>query len=203
MQDSLGKNSTQLLRHCVRLLVLVSTDLVAVRLSGEHCGFYLNLVFIQFLIQPNYVVLGIGRTVKEKVCVHTSRDIRAIASQLVRVWIEVFRKEKASNGRLKLLKVRDPQSKGTMQIAKSTKKSEERAMRSEAMLDTKSEASSLHSQRTAHAVDSEAESIPIMSEEEAAVFAAAEAARAAAIAAAQVLIPSYCQPFSMYFFNNH
>ncbi|ONM27656.1 lysine-specific histone demethylase 1 homolog 3-like [Zea mays] len=32
--DSLGKNATQLLRHCVRLLVLVSTDLVAVRLSG-------------------------------------------------------------------------------------------------------------------------------------------------------------------------
>ncbi|KAL5647304.1 hypothetical protein ACJX0J_041659, partial [Zea mays] len=32
--DSLGKNATQLLRHCVRLLVLVSTDLVAVRLSA-------------------------------------------------------------------------------------------------------------------------------------------------------------------------
>lgn len=39
---------------------------------------------------------------KEKVCVHTSRDIRAIASQLVNVWLEVFRKEKASNGGLKL-----------------------------------------------------------------------------------------------------
>jgi hypothetical protein len=47
---------------------------------------------------------GIGRTVKEKVCVHTSRDIRAIARQLVSVWIEVFRKEKASNGGLKLLR---------------------------------------------------------------------------------------------------
>nr|CAB3500319.1 unnamed protein product [Digitaria exilis] len=34
--DSLGKNATQLLRHCLRLLVLVSTDLVAVRLSVEH-----------------------------------------------------------------------------------------------------------------------------------------------------------------------
>ncbi|KAF8727926.1 hypothetical protein HU200_018494 [Digitaria exilis] len=33
--DSLGKNATQLLRHCLRLLVLVSTDLVAVRLSGK------------------------------------------------------------------------------------------------------------------------------------------------------------------------
>jgi len=40
--------------------------------------------------------------VKEKVCVHTSRDIRAIASQLVNVWLEIFRKEKASNGGLKL-----------------------------------------------------------------------------------------------------
>ncbi|VAI63439.1 unnamed protein product [Triticum turgidum subsp. durum] len=78
--DSLGKNATQLLRHCVRLLLLVSTDLVAVRLSG------------------------IGRTVKEKVCVHTSRDIRAIARQLVSMWIEVFRKEKASNGALKMLR---------------------------------------------------------------------------------------------------
>lgn len=34
MQDSLGKNATQLLRHCVRLLVIVSTDLLAVRSSG-------------------------------------------------------------------------------------------------------------------------------------------------------------------------
>ena len=31
---------------------------------------------------------------KEKVCVHTSRDIRAIASQLVSVWVEVFREKK-------------------------------------------------------------------------------------------------------------
>ena len=30
----MGKDGTQLLRHCVRLLVLVSTDLLAVRLSG-------------------------------------------------------------------------------------------------------------------------------------------------------------------------
>ncbi|KAG6432064.1 hypothetical protein SASPL_103637 [Salvia splendens] len=77
--DSMGKDGTQLLRHCVRLLVLVSKDLLAVRLSG------------------------IGKTVKEKVCVHTSRDIRAIASQLVSVWVELFRKEKSSKG-LKLLR---------------------------------------------------------------------------------------------------
>lgn len=30
----MGKDGTQLLRHCVRLLVLVSNDLLAVRLSG-------------------------------------------------------------------------------------------------------------------------------------------------------------------------
>lgn len=54
-----------------------------------------------YLIVDN-VDVGIGKTVKEKVCVHTSRDIRAIASQLVNVWLEVFRKEKASNGGLKL-----------------------------------------------------------------------------------------------------
>ncbi|MBA0856311.1 hypothetical protein Goshw_026535, partial [Gossypium schwendimanii] len=33
MLDSMGKDGTQLLRHCVRLLVLVSTDLLAVRSS--------------------------------------------------------------------------------------------------------------------------------------------------------------------------
>ncbi|XP_078448377.1 LSD1-like 3 [Wolffia australiana] len=71
--DSLGKDATQLLRHCIRLLVLVSTDLLAVRLSG------------------------IGKTVKEKVCMHTSRDIRAIASQLVNVWVEVFRERKTKS----------------------------------------------------------------------------------------------------------
>lgn len=43
----MGKDGTQLLRHCVRLLVLVSTDLLAVRLSGivSHfwsCSFYFN-----------------------------------------------------------------------------------------------------------------------------------------------------------------
>ena len=30
----MGKDGTQLLRQCVRILVLVSTDLLAVRLSG-------------------------------------------------------------------------------------------------------------------------------------------------------------------------
>ncbi|GKC11137.1 hypothetical protein Tco_1007919, partial [Tanacetum coccineum] len=71
--DSMGKNENQLLRQCVRLLVRVSTDLLAVRLSG------------------------IGKTMKEKVCVHTSRDIRVIASQLVSVWVEIFQKENVSS----------------------------------------------------------------------------------------------------------
>ncbi|KAJ6928269.1 LOW QUALITY PROTEIN: lysine-specific histone demethylase 1 [Populus alba x Populus x berolinensis] len=70
--DSMGKDGTQLLRHCVRLLVLVSTDLLAVRLSG------------------------IGKTVKEKVCVHTSRDNTCHSKSAV------FRREKASNGGVKL-----------------------------------------------------------------------------------------------------
>lgn len=37
----MGKDGTQLLRHCVRLLVRVSTDLLAVRLSGIDLSFCL------------------------------------------------------------------------------------------------------------------------------------------------------------------
>ncbi|KAL5225652.1 hypothetical protein ABZP36_012291 [Zizania latifolia] len=194
--DSLGKNATQLLRHCVRLLLLVSTDLLAVRLSG------------------------IGRTVKEKVCVHTSRDIRAIARQLVSLWIEVFRKEKASNGGLKLLRrmpsteSSKPRSKdlqsgmpivcGLNQVsdnhkvaskhAKSSgdhsphgtsKKPENKAAKLETMMATRSDGSSLRSQKQHHDLEPKADNGLAMSEEEAAAFAAAEAARAAAIAAAQ------------------
>jgi len=36
----MGKDGTQLLRHCVRLLVLVSTDLLAVRSSGIDLSFW-------------------------------------------------------------------------------------------------------------------------------------------------------------------
>jgi lysine-specific histone demethylase 1 len=43
-------------------------------------------------------VAGVGRAVKEKVCVPTSRDTCAVAGQLVKLWIEVFRKEKATRG---------------------------------------------------------------------------------------------------------
>ncbi|KAL6641369.1 hypothetical protein ACP70R_019550 [Stipagrostis hirtigluma subsp. patula] len=195
--DSLGKNATQLLRHCVRLLVLVSTDLLAVRSSG------------------------IGRTVKEKVCVHTSRDIRAIARQLVSVWIEVFRKEKASNGGLKLLrrvpsiessktKSKDLQSgKPPLRVpietldnhkigsqrqlarsanshspSKTIKKSENKDTRLETVTVTRCDGSSLP-EKKCHGIEPKVEHGIPLSEEEAAAFAAAEAARAAAIAAAQ------------------
>ncbi|XP_042412408.1 lysine-specific histone demethylase 1 homolog 3-like [Zingiber officinale] len=189
--DSLGKNSAQLLRHCVRLLVLVSTDLVAVRLSG------------------------IGRTIKEKVCVHTSRDIRSVASQLVRMWIEVFRKEKAING-LKLLrqaagselsKVRSKdgkphlrattetsESRCNMQVRSSSeshspskannRKADIAATKLEPSLCIKSDVKLLHSERMVPAKNSLAVS------EEIATFSAIESARAAALKAAKAYASS-------------
>ncbi|XP_043713429.1 lysine-specific histone demethylase 1 homolog 3-like [Telopea speciosissima] len=203
--DSMGKAGTQLLRHCVRLLVLVSTDLLAVRLSG------------------------IGRTVKEKVCVHTSRDIRAVASQLVSMWIEVFRKEKASNGGLKLLRQATaldssktksskylssgkpplrtthgtPDNKGAMQVPsaggshspsnvnnKNNKKPSCKSSKLETVTDSKSEVSS-RSEDVVQGLDFKVDdSSAAMSEEEAAAFAAAEAARAAALAAAEAYASS-------------
>lgn len=195
--DSLGKNATQLLRHCVRMLVLVSTDLVAVRLSG------------------------IGKTVKEKVCMHTSRDIRAIARQLVSVWIEVFRKEKASNGGLKLLrripsiesskaKNKDLQSgRPTLRVPnetldnnkaasqrqrtrftssqspqKTNNKFENKETKLEPVTAMMSDGNSI-SQKKQCGIEAKVEHVIPMSEEEAAAFAAAEAARVAAMAAAQ------------------
>ncbi|KDP38595.1 hypothetical protein JCGZ_04520 [Jatropha curcas] len=189
--DSMGKDGTQLLRHCVRLLVLVSTDLLAVRLSG------------------------IGKTVKEKVCVHTSRDIRAIASQLVSVWLEVFRRKKASNGGLKLLRqatavdsskrksVNNPaagkpplrtyhgglETKGSLEVAPSSgipspsnasiKKVNGKLVKLETSKDSKLEPfTSLGRQQII-----EEESKYTMSEEELAALAAAEEAHAAARAA--------------------
>ncbi|OAY51110.2 hypothetical protein MANES_05G151700v8 [Manihot esculenta] len=192
--DSMGKDGTQLLRHCVRLLVLVSTDLLAVRLSG------------------------IGKTVKEKVCVHTSRDIRAIASQLVSVWLEVFRREKASNGGLKPLRqataldsskrksvhnpasgkpplrthsggggletracLEVPQSSGShVHSNANVKKGNGKLVKVETLKDSTSHAS-LGSQDA----EVEEESTYAMSEEELAALAAAEAAHAAARAAAE------------------
>ncbi|CAA0841206.1 Lysine-specific histone demethylase 1 homolog 3 [Striga hermonthica] len=170
--DSMGKDGTQLLRHCVRLLVLVSNDLAAVRLSG------------------------VGKTVKQKVCVHTSRDIRAIAFQLVRVWVELFRKEKAAKGGLKLLRQSnslDSKSKSPLASGKprhsnasSTAGHQLQSNTSDRKMDDspiKLEAKILLN------MEEDGLEVP-MSEEEKAAFAAAEAARAAAIAAARALAAS-------------
>ncbi|CAH2078896.1 unnamed protein product, partial [Thlaspi arvense] len=146
--DSMGKNGTQLLRHCVHILVRVTSDLFAVRLSG------------------------IGKTVKEKVCAHTSRDIRAIASQLVNVWLELYRKEKA-NSEMKSLR-----QTHTTNISRIRRK-----LNSEDT-DSKGKLSNGNDVKT----DGELEDNQLpMSEEEKAVFAAAEAARAAAEAAAKAM----------------
>ncbi|KAL0314614.1 UNVERIFIED_CONTAM: Lysine-specific histone demethylase 13 [Sesamum angustifolium] len=197
--DSMGKDGTQLLRHCLRLLVLVSNDLLAVRLSG------------------------VGKTVKEKVCVHTSRDIRAIASQLVSVWVELFRKEKASKGGLKLLrqsttldsKSKSPlvsgkpplrtnhvDSKGSPKVSASaanqfpsnasTKKVINEPVKSDTRIHPQSDiqlSNSHGSLGCSNAGEEDNDEIP-MSEEEKAAFAAAEAARAAAIAAAKAYASS-------------
>ncbi|XVF73864.1 hypothetical protein PTKIN_Ptkin13bG0015700 [Pterospermum kingtungense] len=158
MLDSMGKDGTQLLRHCVRLLVLVSTDLLAVRSSG------------------------IGKTVKEKVCVHTSRDIRAIASQLVNVWLEVFRKAKASSKR-KLPK--DPAS------GKPPLRSHHGAFENKRSLPDPFSARNqlaFNMKENGKSIEMEVEALNLaMSEEEQAAFAAEAAARAAAKAAAEAL----------------
>ncbi|KAM1088279.1 hypothetical protein FF1_016221 [Malus domestica] len=201
--DSMGKAGTQLLRHCVRLLVLVSTDLLAVRLSG------------------------IGKTVREKVCVHTSRDIRAIASQLVNVWLEVFRKEKASNCALKLSRqataadalrrkpIRDPSSgklplrtfhgclehKGSLQDSASTashlplnangKKVNGKPIKGETENSSKSEINSSRFRGSTGRPHSELKENDVaVTEAERAAIAAAEAAHAAARAAAEAYASS-------------
>jgi hypothetical protein len=70
--------------------------------SSKRLVNMLSTVSPLFWLIFSIIGVGIGKTVKEKVCVHTSRDIRAIASQLVSVWLELFRKEKTSNGGRKL-----------------------------------------------------------------------------------------------------
>ncbi|XWS20999.1 hypothetical protein CRYUN_Cryun30bG0017100 [Craigia yunnanensis] len=158
MLDSMGKDGTQLLRHCARLLVLVSTDLLAVRLSG------------------------IGKTVKEKVCVHTSRDIRAIASQLVNVWLEVFRKAKASSKRKSL---KDPAS-GKPPLRSHHGLFENKRSLQESFSPGNQYPFSV--KENDKSVDMEVEAINLgMSEEEQAAFAAEAAARAAAKEAAEAL----------------
>lgn len=177
---------------------------------------YLWLCFLLFGV-------GMGKTVKEKVCVHTSRDIRAIASQLVNVWLEVFRKGKGSNGGLKLSRqactvdlskrksIKDSASgkppMGTHQAivenkgsllnpvsagsnSPSTthmKKLQSKQAKQPAAYDSRHEVSSSRSQGSIDKVVSEKEDNHyVMSEEEKAAVAAAEAARAKALAAAEV-----------------
>ncbi|KAG7620694.1 TFIIS/LEDGF domain superfamily [Arabidopsis suecica] len=150
--DSMGKNGTQLLRHCVHILVRVTSDLFALRLSG------------------------IGKTVKEKVCAHTSRDIRAIASQLVNVWLDLYRKEKANSG------------KKSLRQANTTNTSRIRRKLNSPDTDSKGKLSNGNDVKT----DEEFEDNQLpMSEEEKAVFAEAEAARAAAEAAAKAFSEAY------------
>lgn len=104
---------------------------------------------------------------KEKVCAHTSRDIRAIASQLVNVWLELYRKEKSNIG---------------MKSLKQTNTSRIRRKMSSADSESKEKLSYGNDVKT----DGELEDNQLpMSEEEKAVFAAAEAARATAEAAAK------------------
>ena len=146
---------------------------------------------------------------KEKVCVHTSRDIRAIASQLVSVWVELFRKEKASKG-LKLLRqsTLDSKSKSPVVSGKpplriqhtdskasgpstiSTKTLIDEPVLPGTRINPKSETQLSNSNGSSRNVMEE-EGDVIMSEEEKAAFAAAEAARAAAIAAAKVASCSF------------
>ncbi|KAL5780617.1 hypothetical protein ACOSQ2_011354 [Xanthoceras sorbifolium] len=178
--DSMGKDGTQLLRHCVRLLVRVSTDLLAVRVSG------------------------IGKTVKEKVCVHTSRDIRAIASQLVSVWLEVFRKEKASSGGLKSSR----QSTGVDYSKRKPFKdpaSGKPPLHSYGGLENKGSAGS-HLPSIVNIKKENGKPVKLdtkvedhkfaMSEEEKAAFAAAEAARVAAEAAARAAAEATAKAFA-------
>jgi len=179
-------------------------------------------VFIYFLL----LGVGMGKTVKEKVCVHTSRDIRAIASQLVNVWLEVFRKEKASNGGLKLPKqttvldlskrksakdsalgkpplgtyhgtienkggLLNPTSAGSNSPSHAhMKKLQSKQGRQPAAYDSRHEVSSSKSKGSIDRVATEKEdSHCAISEEEQAAIAAAEAARAKALAAAEVCFP--------------
>lgn len=126
---------------------------------------------------------------KEKVCNHTSRDIRAIASQLVNVWIDIFRKEKATSGGSKLLKqvtVSDmSRLKGRDLSSGSHSPSPVNNRKAHSKINKLEEINSARTGKHNQAMESKMED-SIMSEEEKAAFATAEAARAAALAAAKV-----------------
>lgn len=134
-------------------------------------------------------------------CLHTSRDIRAVASQLVNVWIEVFRKQKASNGGLKLLrqssvsessKIKYNLSSGKPPAPHGAPPSHNKkginSAKMENRTETKLNIKVLNSQGSTggYGTNMEEEKHYVPSEEEKAILAAEEAARAAAIAAAKV-----------------
>lgn len=130
---------------------------------------------------------------KEKVCVHTSRDIRAIASQLVNVWLEIFRKEKASNGVRSLRQAtvdswkrksfKDPAS-GKPPLRSHHVDYEIRPSLQGSVI----AGNQLNSNMKQNSKTINLEDKIVMSEEEQAAFAAEEAARAAAKAAAEVCL---------------
>lgn len=53
----MGKDGTQLLRHCVRLLVLVSTDLLAVRSSGIYVYYFGDVFCMKMCIMFQKTIL--------------------------------------------------------------------------------------------------------------------------------------------------
>lgn len=63
----MGKDGTQLLRHCVRLLVLVSTDLLSVRLSGIISSF-LICIWCEYL-SMSMLVHAYGHVCKHPIVV--------------------------------------------------------------------------------------------------------------------------------------
>lgn len=143
------------------------------------------------------MIAGIGKTVKEKVCVHTSRDIRAIASQLVSVWVEIFRKEKASNGGLKLLRQSSSADASRSKSNSASRKPPLRAHHTDSrtmkgggtyLYAKKSENKPSSSQGSAgkqNCKEDDYKDLPLSKEEQDAIDAA-EAAHAAARAAAEV-----------------
>lgn len=152
---------------------------------------------------------------------HTSRDIRAIASQLVSVWLDIFRREKAYNGGVKSLKQTSYPSKskslkgvafgkpplrthqathdGSLVVSSIGSRmrpdANNKKLNSKMIKmenESKSDMLSSRSDSSTVKLETREEVIHAISEEEHEAFAAAEAARAAAQAAAEVCHLVYC-----------
>lgn len=178
--------------HCCMYASLCGMYVLVSPLMFFSCKAMKQCVSLRYLIQLFFFGIGIGKTVREKVCVHTSRDIRAIASQLVSVWLEVFRKEKASS-RLKLLKQSTAVDSIKRKSLKDPSSGKPPLHSHHGGLESKLSPGS-HLTFNANIKKENGKTIKLgseledkcfaMSEEEQAAFAAAEAARAAAEAAA-------------------